>query len=77
MPYMNMMHILNKIYGVQNVHHIHVWHIDEKHIALDCHVVSCQPDILKQVNYVLKTDFNIHHTTIQIEATKCQNKCCV
>ena len=68
---------LKKISGIQNVHHIHVWYLNERQIALDCHIVSCQSDILKQVNHVLKNDFGIHHTTIQIETSKCQTKCCV
>lgn len=66
---------LKKIKGVIDVHHIHVWHIDEKHIALDCHIVSCENGVLEAVQHELAHRFDIHHSTIQIECKKCKNKC--
>ena len=67
---------LMKISGVMDVHHIHIWHLDEKTVALDCHIVASE-DVLKTVTHALKHDFDIHHTTVQIEQQKCNQKCCV
>jgi len=67
---------LMKISGVMDVHHIHIWHLDEKTVALDCHIVASE-DVLKTVTHTLKHDFDIHHTTVQIEQQKCNQKCCV
>ena len=30
---------IKKISGIQNTHHIHVWHLDENRIAMEAHVV--------------------------------------
>lgn len=68
---------LKRIKGVRDVHHIHVWYLDEYKIALDCHIVSCEKGILDVVTHKLKYRFGIHHTTIQIEHEKCQEQCCV
>ena len=62
-----------QINGVEDVHHIHVWHLDEHRIALEAHVVVTAnelkeveviKDILKQL---LKDKFNITHSTLEFE----------
>ncbi len=61
--------------GVQNVHHIHLWHLDESRIALEAHVVVTAQnledvEILKgALKQMLKEDFAISHSTLEFEAS--------
>ena len=60
--------------GVQNIHHIHLWHLDESRIALEAHVVVTAQnledvEILKGVlKKMLREDFAISHSTLEFEA---------
>ena len=60
--------------GVQNVHHIHLWHLDEDRIALEAHVVVTAQnlediEVLKGVlKKMLREDFAISHSTLEFEA---------
>ena len=60
--------------GVQNVHHIHLWHLDESRIALEAHVVVTAQnledvEILKGIlKKMLREDFAISHSTLEFEA---------
>ena len=69
-------HLL-KIKNISDVHHIHVWNIDEHHISLECHVVSEDISVVTKVKDVLAKNFNIEHTNIQIETKEsdCKNCC--
>lgn len=69
-------HLL-KIKNISDVHHIHVWNIDEHHISLECHIVSEDISVVTKVKDVLAKNFNIEHTNIQIETkeTDCKNCC--
>lgn len=64
------------IRGVKDVHHIHVWNIDEQEIALECHVVTCDMNLVPTVKQLLHDQFDIEHCTIQIEKDLCcDGKC--
>ncbi len=62
--------------GVIDVHDLHIWSLGSEHHALSCHVLiedmppSASETILSRINTVL-CRFEIHHTTIQFEHTKC------
>ena len=63
-----------KINQVEDVHHIHIWHLDEHRIALEAHVVVTA-DKLKEVEVIkdklkllLKDEFNITHSTLEFES---------
>ena len=63
-----------KINQVEDVHHIHIWHLDEHRIALEAHVVVTA-DELKEVEVIkdklkllLKDEFNITHSTLEFES---------
>lgn len=62
---------LEKISGVIEVHDLHVWSITSGMNALSCHVLvhseEGQQKILQEAIEVLETEFNIGHSTIQIE----------
>ena len=62
-----------KIKDVQDVHHIHIWNLDENRIALEAHVVVTSDDFKKvelikyRIKELLKNKFNISHSTLEFE----------
>lgn len=59
-----------QIHNIKDVHDLHVWSISSNTIALSVHVVADFRDyqqILCEVHTLLKENFNILHSTIQIE----------
>jgi cobalt-zinc-cadmium efflux system protein len=61
------------IKGIKNIHHVHVWQLDEKELMLEAHIdldkdftISGFEDILEKVEAVLER-FDIHHFNIQPE----------
>lgn len=67
---------LSSHWGVDSVHNLHVWSISSGKSILSVHLV-CQhrevnwPDLLQQIRTMLASQFDLHHTTIQLEATPC------
>lgn len=62
--------------GVAGVHDLHVWAISSGKISLTVHVVyDCPatdgPRLLETVRALLATQFEVHHTTVQLEQTPC------
>lgn len=59
--------------GVQNIHHVHLWHLDEHRIALEAHVVVSAYDlkdieVLKNsLKKILMENFEISHSTLEFE----------
>lgn len=63
---------LKKLPGVKDVHHVHVWCINEHDVSLECHLVTENIDLLPKVQDLLCREFDIHHSNIQIETSlKC------
>ena len=68
---------VKNIPGVEDLHEIHIWTITSGIYALSAHLkiadqtVSQSCDILMKVNEVLAHDFNITHTTLQLECESC------
>jgi cobalt-zinc-cadmium efflux system protein len=68
---------VHKIKGVNKLHHIHVWHLNEEELHLEAHL-DCSDDIkmsefndlLHDVEMVLFEKFHINHTNIQPEFKK-------
>ncbi len=58
---------------VVDLHHLHVWQLDEQHIALEAHVVISRHNadkmevIKKSVKSILKDEFDISHSTLEFE----------
>lgn len=69
------------IEGVEEIHDVHIWTITSGIYALSGHLlVEEQPlsksnEILNEVTELLKKDFNICHTTLQLESTLNNGKC--
>jgi cobalt-zinc-cadmium efflux system protein len=60
------------IAGVHEVHHVHVWEIDEHHRALEAHVVTLgglqdMETIKGALKELLREEFEIPHTTLEFE----------
>jgi cobalt-zinc-cadmium efflux system protein len=60
--------------GVCCIHDLHVWSISSGRIALSAHVVLAdserdRDDVMRGLGDALRDEFNISHTTIQIENT--------
>jgi cobalt-zinc-cadmium efflux system protein len=59
--------------GVVDVHHVHLWQLDEQHRALEAHVVVEVPDLLaaETVKHRLKSllaeRFAVDHTALELE----------
>lgn len=68
---------VKSITGVEDMHEIHIWTITSGIYALSAHLsitdqmVSQSYDVLTKVNEVLAQDFNITHTTLQMECESC------
>jgi len=68
---------VHKIKGVNKLHHIHVWHLNDEELHLEAHL-DCSEDIkmsefntlLSEVEQVLFLKFNINHINIQPEFRK-------
>lgn len=68
---------IKKVEGVQSVHDLHLWSISSGINAMSVHVViedqmlSKSGDILNKITRALEQNFNIVHTTIQLECKIC------
>jgi cobalt-zinc-cadmium efflux system protein len=64
-------HYLSALPYVQEVHDLHIWHLSTHEIALTAHLVTPYYRLSDQeqhtIAHTLKQQFNIHHSTIQIE----------
>jgi cobalt-zinc-cadmium efflux system protein len=72
---------VHKISGVNKLHHIHVWYLNEHELHLEAHL-DCSKDIkmsefnhlLEQIETVLFEKFHINHINIQPEFQKVDSK---
>jgi cobalt-zinc-cadmium efflux system protein len=73
---------LESIADVEEIHHLHVWEIDETHRALEAHVVvdsaqlSQWDEIKRNIKLRLKERFGIAHSTIELEFIDEQCEAC-
>mgnify|MGYP003667292476 FL=1 len=64
---------LREVDGVEDVHHVHLWQMQEHEAALDCHVVvaadgwSRIEDIKNEIKDRLNDRFGIAHSTLEFE----------
>jgi len=70
-----------KLEEVDNVHHVHVWQLNDKEIHLEAHVdfnkdisISEFDKIMSKIEEVTFHDFGITHINIQPEFGKCDSK---
>ena len=67
--------------NVQNVHHLHVWQLNEDEVHLEAHIdfnedikVSTFELLLEQIEELMHEKYDINHVTIQPEFGKCDSK---
>lgn len=71
---------IEKIEGINNIHHVHSWMTDEKTIYFEAHIdvddikLSEVEKVYDKLEYILKEHYGISHITIQPEVDKCQCK---
>lgn len=64
---------VTRVNGVEGLHHLHVWELDEQHRALEAHVVilagrtSDLESIKREIKHSLVEHYNIAHSTLEFE----------
>ncbi len=65
--------------GVTDVHDLHIWALSTTNVALTAHLVvpdrGAEDALLDSLTPKLKTRFQIHHATLQIERDRCVHGC--
>ncbi|VAW90716.1 Cobalt-zinc-cadmium resistance protein CzcD [hydrothermal vent metagenome] len=65
---------------VVNVHHIHIWQLDEHRNALEAHVVVNDHSQIEMIKTTLKKElkhaFCIEHSTLEFEVSSCNQDSC-
>jgi cobalt-zinc-cadmium efflux system protein len=65
--------------AVQDMHHVHVWQLDETQSNLEAHIVidACKIEDMTQIKQAIKqhlaTQFNITHATLEFELNECDS----
>ncbi|GIV59566.1 MAG: cobalt transporter [Rhodothermaceae bacterium] len=63
--------------GVLDMHHLHVWQLDENHPALEAHIVIEKEDLARmetikqRIKDLLQERFGIGHSTLEFEFVPC------
>lgn len=71
---------IEKVEGVRNIHHIHIWSLTEKDIHFEAHLnmedmkLSETENIYHQIEKILKNRFGFNHITIQFEHNWCKDE---
>jgi cobalt-zinc-cadmium efflux system protein len=72
---------VQKIEEIKNVHHIHIWQLNEEEIHFEAHIdfhndilLSKFDDVLVKIEELLYHKFEINHVNIQPEFDKCDTK---
>ena len=72
--------MIESIPKVQNIHHVHVWKLNDTDIHFEGHIeagnilVAETTEIQNQIEKMLHDKYEIHHTTLQFECGKCTTK---
>jgi len=71
--------VMEHVEGVSNVHHVHLWQLDEHVNALEAHVVIDDFGGTEKIKMALKleleTKFSIAHSTLEFEIDCCGKVC--
>jgi len=72
---------IQRIEPIKNVHHVHIWQLNEEEIHLEAHVdfrkditLSEFDGILNKIEALVYHEYNINHVNIQPEFGKCDSK---
>lgn len=71
---------MQNIDGINNVHHLHLWQLDEHHNALEAHIVLLELSEMENVKKLLKEylaqNYSILHSTLEFETHHCEIEHC-
>ena len=62
---------IESVAGIARAHHLHVWELDEQHLALEVHLelemdqFSAWHEVKSEVKKLLRDDFQISHATLE------------
>lgn len=68
---------ITEIDGIESIHHVHFWKVNEKDIHFEAHVkvndmmVKETEDLISKVEKILHDEFKIGHVTLQFECDRC------
>ena len=72
---------ITELPGIKNVHHVHIWQLNEDEVHLEAHIDFEEDILLSEFDAVLDTieekvyhEFGINHVNIQPEFGKCDSK---
>lgn len=72
---------VNRLNSVKNIHHIHIWQLNEDEVHLEAHIdfendikLSEFDKILDEIEILLFKEYEINHVNIQPEFRKCDEK---
>jgi cobalt-zinc-cadmium efflux system protein len=72
---------ISEIEGIKNVHHVHIWQLNEEEIHLEAHIdfmedikLSTFDTILEKIEELVYHEHGINHVNIQPEFGKCDSK---
>jgi len=72
---------ITKLENIDNVHHVHLWQLDDNRIHLEAHLNFCENISLEEstsvINFLeeqLQKLYGISHVTFQCEYNRCENK---
>ncbi len=64
---------LEQVDGIIDIHHVHIWHIDEHQRSFEAHVVVETPAVMERIRMALRQrladNFDITHSTLEFEFT--------
>lgn len=72
--------LLEGIPEVKNIHHVHIWRLNDNDIHFESHIevedtlISNTILIQKKIEDKLYKEFNVNHFTLQFECDKCSDK---
>jgi cobalt-zinc-cadmium efflux system protein len=66
---------------IRNIHHVHCWQLQDHDILFEAHIETSEDlllsescKLLKEVEDILRKNFHITHTTLQVEFNVCGDK---
>lgn len=71
---------LEQVKRVQDIHHVHIWRLDETNTLLEAHVKIDELDlkhietIKNELKHRLATEFGIEHSTLEFELEECRHE---
>ena len=77
LDYDGVVETMQAVKGVADVHHVHIWNIDEQRTALEAHVLVSNysmevvDEIKERIKHELDEAYGIHHTTLEMECEPC------